>query len=33
MYKSEYLNRLLDEVKVKYAEQTEFVQAVEEFLF
>ena len=32
MYKSEYLNRILNDVKIKYAEQKEFIQAVEEFL-
>ena len=32
MYKNEYLNRILDDVRVKYAEQKEFIQAVEEFL-
>ena len=31
MYKSEYLNRLLDEVKAKYGNEKEFVSAVEEF--
>jgi len=31
MYKSEYLNKLLEETKAKYEEQKEFVQAVEEF--
>lgn len=32
MYKNAYLNRILAEVKEKYAEQKEFIQAVEEFL-
>ena len=32
MYKNDYLNRILDDVRVKYAEQKEFIQAVEEFL-
>ena len=32
MYKSEYLNRILADVRAKYAEQKEFIQAVEEFL-
>mgnify|MGYP003310067769 CR=1 FL=1 len=31
MYRNAYLNNLLSEVKEKYAEQKEFVQAVEEF--
>ena len=31
MYKSSYLNQLLEDVKAKYGEQKEFVQAVEEF--
>ena len=31
MYKSEYLNTLLKNVKEKYSEQKEFIQAVEEF--
>ena len=31
MYKSSYLNKLLEDVKAKYGEQKEFVQAVEEF--
>ena len=31
MYKSCYLNQLLEDVKAKYGEQKEFVQAVEEF--
>ena len=31
MYKSAYLNDLLKDVKTKYAEQKEFIQAVEEF--
>lgn len=31
MYKSNYLNELLKDVKTKYAEQKEFIQAVEEF--
>lgn len=32
MYKSEYLNKIMANVKAKYAEQTEFINAVEEFL-
>ena len=32
MYKSDYLNKILANVKDKYSEQKEFVQAVEEFL-
>ena len=32
MYKSEYLNKIMNEVKLKYAEQKEFINAVEEFL-
>ena len=32
MYKNDYLNRILEDVKNKYAEQKEFIQAVEEFL-
>ena len=31
MYKSEYLNRVLEEVKAKCGEQKEFISAVEEF--
>ena len=31
MYKSSYLNNLLADVKARYGEQKEFVQAVEEF--
>ena len=31
MYKSEYLNRVLDEIKSKHGEQKEFISAVEEF--
>ncbi len=31
MYKSEYLNRVLAEVKAKNSEQKEFISAVEEF--
>ena len=31
MYKSEYLNRVLEEVKAKHGEQKEFISAVEEF--
>ena len=31
MYKSEYLNRVLAEVKAKNPEQKEFISAVEEF--
>ena len=31
MYKSEYLNRVLDEIKAKHGEQKEFISAVEEF--
>lgn len=31
MYKSSYLNRLLDDVKIKYGNEVEFVNAVEEF--
>ena len=31
MYKSEYLNRLLSEVKEKYGNEKEFVSAIEEF--
>ena len=31
MYKSDYLNRLLEDVKKKYGHEKEFVAAVEEF--
>ena len=31
MYRNEYLNRVLDEVKAKHGEQKEFISAVEEF--
>lgn len=31
MYKSSYLNSVLDDVKAKYANEKEFIQAVEEF--
>ena len=31
MYKSQYLNNLLDNVKKKYGNEKEFVAAVEEF--
>jgi len=31
MYKSAYLNRVFDDVKIKYANEKEFIQAVEEF--
>ena len=27
MYKSEYLNKIMNEVKLKYAEQKEFINA------
>ncbi len=32
MYKNEYLNKILEDVKTKYSNEKEFIQAVEEFL-